>query len=104
LKTGTTLTGIIYVNAADLSVFTKAYGVKEPTKGPGLKGEPNICADYDHGRTGTTLTGLIRVSAADLSRFTAAYTVKEPPKGTGVPVCTGITYIDPAWPIPVACP
>jgi hypothetical protein len=99
LKTGTTITGIVYVNSTDMTTFMKSYLVKEPPKGGGLQGEPNICADLDHAKTGTTITGIVRVSASDFTRFMLSYLVKEPPKGSGVPTCPG-TYIDPCSPRP----
>jgi hypothetical protein len=99
LKTGTTFTGIVYVNSTDLTQFMKAYTVKEPPKGPGIQGEPNLCCDFDHASTGTTFTGIVRVGSPDLTRFMASYTVKEPPKGSGVPTCPG-TFIDPCSPKP----
>jgi len=99
LRTGNAITGYQYVVSADLTQFMQAYLVKEPPKGPGLQGEPNLCCDFDHNRTGNAITGYQRVTAPDLTRFMASYLVKEPPKGSGVPVCPG-THIDPAWPKP----
>jgi len=90
-STGTTKTGISFVGNPDLQVFLKAYNVLEPPKGPGVQGEPNICADFAHSTDGTTKTGLIRVGNPDLQIFLKSYNFLEPPKGSGVPTCPG-TY------------
>jgi hypothetical protein len=101
LKDGTsTKTGYWYVGGNDVATFIKAYGILEPTKGPGVQGEPNICADFDHKQEGTsTKTGYWRVGGNDVAIFIASYSVLEPPKGSGVPTCSG-TYIDPCQPRP----
>jgi len=86
---GSTKIGYWYVGAEDLAIFTKAYLVKDVPKGPGLMGEPNVCADYTHtiAAGGSTKIGYWRVGAEDLAVFTKAYLVKEPPKGSGIGSC-----------------
>jgi predicted small secreted protein len=88
---GSTKIGYWYVGTADLTAFTKAYLVLEPTsgKGPGLQGEPNVCYDIDHTMAagGSTKVGYWRVGTADLSAFTKAYLVLEPTKGLGIGTC-----------------
>ncbi|MGA2093179.1 MAG: hypothetical protein ABSH16_07220 [Sedimentisphaerales bacterium] len=84
---GTTKTGVYWVGVPDLNIFMKAYMVKEPTFGVGLKGEPNICADFSHTSEGTTKTGIYRVGVPDLNIFMKAYMVKEPTFGSGIGTC-----------------
>jgi len=84
---GTTKTGLYWVGVPDLNIFMAAWKVKEPTNGPGLKGEPNICADFSHTSEGTTKTGLYRVGVPDLNIFMAAWKIKEPTNGVGIGTC-----------------
>jgi len=84
---GTTKTGIYWVGVPDLNIFMKAWQIKEPTFGAGLKGEPNICADLSHTSEGTTKTGIYRVGVPDLNIFMKAWQVKEPTFGVGIGTC-----------------
>ena len=95
LKQGTALVGYTYVYTNDLSIMTgpieKCYGVKEPPKGSGIRGNC-ICADFDHAKQGTTLTGYMRVYTNDLTILINNYNKKEPPKGSGVMPCDSTYY------------
>ena len=82
---GTTKTGIYWVGVPDLDIFMDAWQVKESPFGPGLQGEPNICADFSHSSEGTTKTGIYRVGIPDLDIFMSAWQVKEPPFDLGIP-------------------
>jgi hypothetical protein len=81
--------GYWYVGAEDLTAFSKAYLVKEPTFGVGLQGEPNVCADLDHvfAAGGGPKGGYWRVGAEDLTLFSKQYLVKEPTFGSGIGTC-----------------
>jgi hypothetical protein len=86
---GSTKVGYWYVGAEDLALFAKAYLIKDVPKGPGLKGEPNVCFDLDHtfALNGSTKVGYWRVGAEDLAVFSSNYLIKEPPKGSGIGSC-----------------
>jgi hypothetical protein len=84
---GNSKSGYYWVGSNDLTMFTKAYLVKEPTFGVGLKGEPNVCMDMTHTQEGNSKSGYYRVGAADLGVFTKTYLVKEPTFGSGIGTC-----------------
>jgi len=79
--------GYYWVGSADIGVFSKAYLVKEPTFGVGLKGEPNICADVTHTVEGGSKGGYYRVGSADIGIFSKTYLIKEPTFGSGIGTC-----------------
>jgi hypothetical protein len=81
--------GYWWVGSADLTAFGKAYLIKEPTFGVGLKGEPNICSDLDHTMAvgGGSKGGYWRVGSADLTLFGKQYLIKEPTFGSGIGTC-----------------
>jgi len=90
-KEGSTKSGYWYVGSPDVTILTHGYLVLESPKGPGLQGEPNICADYARDRAGNTACGYYRVGSTDLTILAARYLVKESPKGDGIPSnCGGI--------------
>jgi len=84
---GTSKGGYYWVGNPDLAIFLKAYQVKEPTFGSGLRGEPNICADFTHTQEGTSKGGYYRVGNPDLSIFLKTFQVKEPTFGSGIGTC-----------------
>jgi subtilisin family serine protease len=86
-------TAIYWVGDVDLNIFMKAWQVVEPPQGPGLQGEPNICADFSHSQEGNSKTGYFRVGIPDLNIFLNAYLVKEPTFGSGIPADCGGTLI-----------
>lgn len=81
--------GYWHVGTADLTAFTKAFLVKEPTFGGGLQGEPNICYDIDHTMAigGGPKVGYWRVGTGDLTLFTKFFLIKEPTFGSGIGSC-----------------
>jgi hypothetical protein len=81
-KAGGTKTGYYYVDAADLTLLTGAWKVKNPPIGPGCTGTMG-CADFDHKKAGGTKTGYYRVDAGDLTILTTNWKVKESPIGKG---------------------
>lgn len=91
---GSFITGFFRVHFNDLDLLINAWNVKEPTKGPGLAGQPGICADFDHQQEGSFITGFFRVHFLDLDLLINNWSVKEPTKGPGIPKdCGGL--IDP---------
>jgi hypothetical protein len=80
-------TGYYWVGVPDLDVFMAAYLVKEPGFGPGLQGEPNICASLKHYQEGGAKTGYYWVGVPDLNIFMSSYLVKEPTFGSGIGTC-----------------
>jgi len=92
-KQGTsTKTGYWYVGSNDVAILQKAYLVYDSPRGPGMKGEPNICADFARDKQGTsTKTGYWRVGSNDLALLSAYYLVYESPRGPSTPPdCGGI--------------
>jgi hypothetical protein len=84
---GGTKNGYYWVGAPDVQIFLKAYQVLEPPKGPGLQGEPNICASFKHYQEGGTKNGYYRVGSPDVTILLKSYQVLEPPKGSGIGTC-----------------
>jgi hypothetical protein len=84
---GGSKTGYYWVGNTDLTIFMQAYLVKEPAFGPGLQGEPNICASLKHYSEGGSKTGYYWVGNPDLTIFMNSYLVKEPTFGSGIGTC-----------------
>lgn len=96
-KQGSSVLGYVWVGTNDLNTMLAGYGVKEPTKGPGIatiswSGIPGICADFRHDQQGSSVLGYNRVGTNDLNDFLPNYNVKEPTKGPGVPICDQGNY------------
>jgi len=91
-KQGSSTLGYYYVGSNDVTIVRASYLVKESPKGPGVKGEPNICADFARDKGGSAALGYYRVGSTDIALMSAAYLVKESPKGPGVRTadCGGI--------------
>jgi hypothetical protein len=91
LAQGTSKQGYYYVGENDLNILLKGWKVLEPTKGPGIQGEPNICADFAHDVQGTSKQGYYRVGENDLNKLLTYWKVLEPTKGPGTPANCGGT-------------
>jgi hypothetical protein len=78
--------GFRWVYIGDLNIFSVAYGVKEPPKGPGIAtrfgplGDLGICGDFAHDVQGAAGPGFRYVYTNDLNIFSLYYGAKEPPK------------------------
>ncbi|MBN1765782.1 MAG: hypothetical protein JW860_11030 [Sedimentisphaerales bacterium] len=82
---GNEKTGYYRVGAPDLTLLINGWRVLEPTKGPGLIGTPEICADFARDLQGGTKTGYYRVGSNDLTILLTNWRVTEPTKGPGLP-------------------
>ena len=92
-KEGSTFGGYRWVFNADLAMFLAAYGVLEPTKGPGILSiTDGICSDFNHAQEGSAFGGYRRVFNADLAIFLANYGILDPTKGPGLTSCAGPDY------------
>lgn len=90
---GNVIQGYTNVYTDDLAVLLAAYGVREPTKGPGIASIQNgICADFARNQQGNVIQGYARVYTDDLAILLANYGVREAPKGPGIGDCSGPNY------------
>lgn len=90
---GNVIQGYANVYTDDLAVLLAAYGVREPTKGPGIASITNgICADFARNQQGNVIQGYTRVYTDDLAILLANYGVREAPKGPGIGDCAGPNY------------
>ena len=90
---GSAFGGYRRVFNVDLAMFLAAYGVLEPTKGPGILSiTDGICSDFNHAQEGSAFGGYRRVFNADLAIFLANYGILEPTKGPGIISCPSADY------------
>jgi beta-lactam-binding protein with PASTA domain len=89
-KTGSGLSGYMYVSQPDLDIMSAGWQIKDPPKGPGIanltvSGVPVACGDFARNKTGSALAGYMRISQPDLDKMSLYWNVKEPAKGPGTP-------------------
>ncbi len=73
------------VSTNDLNILMAAWQIPEPPDGPGISGEPDVCADFDHAIQGGGKVPAYRVGSNDLNILVASWQVPEPPDGPGIP-------------------